>query len=182
MSLPRRILLAAPLLLAASPGQAQLKAPPAAISAKWYAVQVEGSVFQVEMPGIPDYRPISDRSARGTPFVLHSYSLETGGNAYVAQTALYPADVDGSRPRVLLQAAIDARAQSLAGRKWKSVNWREVQGSTAAETVGALPNGSGLRQLVLLQGQRFVSLAFLGPSAALAGPDADRFFGSLRLK
>ena len=182
MSLHRRVLLAVPLLLAASPGEAQLKAPPAGISAKWYAVQVEGSVFQVEMPGIPDYRPINDRSARGTPFVLHSYSLEVGGTAYVAQTALYPADVEGSRPRVLLQTAIDTRAQSLAGRKWKSVNWREIQGATAVETVGALPNGSGLRQLALMLGQRFVSLAFLGAEGALAGPDADRFFKSLRLR
>ncbi len=182
MSLSRRSLLAAPLLLAANPGRAQLKAPPASQPGKWYAVQVEGSVFQVEMPGIPDYRPINDRSARGTPFVLHSYSLEVGGTAYVAQTALYPADVDGSRPRVLLQSAIDTRAQSLAGRKWKSVNWREVQGATAAETLGALPDGSGLRQLVLMQGQRFVSLAFLGPEAVLAAPDADRFFKSLRLR
>jgi hypothetical protein len=182
MSLHRRLVLAAPLLLAASPGGAQLKAPPSAMSSKWYAVQVEGSAFQVEMPGIPDYRPINDRSARGTPFVLHSYSLEIGGSAYVAQTALYPTDVDGSRPRVLLQAAIDTRALQLAGRKWKSVNWREIQGATAAETVGVLANGSGLRQLVLLQGQRFVSLAFLGVEATLAGPDADRFFKSLRLR
>jgi len=170
MSLHRRLLLAAPFLLAASPGRAQLKAPPSAMPTKWYAVQVEDGAFQVEMPGIPDYRPINDRSARGTPFVLHSYSLETGGNAYVAQTALYPADVDGSKPRVLLQTAIDTRAQQLAGRKWKSVGWRDVQGATAAETVGALANGSGLRQLVLLQGQRFVSLAFLGPEAALPAP------------
>jgi len=182
MSLHRRVLLVTPLLLAARPGQAQLKAPPTAMPGKWYAVQVEGSVFQVEMPGIPDYRPIGDKSARGTPFVLHSYSLETAGNAYVVQTALYPADVDASRPRVLLQSAVDTRAQSLAGRKWKSVNWREVQGATAAESVGALPNGSGLRQLVLLQGQRFVSLAYLGPEATLAGPDADRFFRSLKLR
>ena len=100
----------------AGPAWAQLKTPPAAMSAKWYAVQVEDLAFQVEMPGIPDNRRIDDRSAKGTPFVLFSYSLEVGATAYVVQTAVYPADVDARQPRPLLQAALDARAQPLAGR------------------------------------------------------------------
>ena len=37
-----------------------------------------------------------------------------------------------------------------------------------------------LRQLSLLKERRFVSLAFLGPS--VNGPEADRFFKSLKLK
>lgn len=180
----RRFLLAAAATLgaAALPARAQLRTPPTSLAAKWYAVQVEDGAFQIEMPGIPDNRRIDDRSARGTPFVLFSYSLEVGGNAYVVQTALYPADVDARQPRPLLQAALDARAQPLAGRKWKSVNWRDVQGALTAETLGTLPNGSGLRQQVMLRGNRFVALAFLGPEAGLTGPEAQRFFNSLKFR
>ena len=119
------------------------------------------------------------RSAKGTPFVLFSYSLEVGATAYVVQTAVYPADVDARQPRPLLQAALDTRAQSLAGRKWKSVNWRELQGAPTAETVGVLPNGTALRQLLTMRGSRFVSLAFLGPESS---PDAARFFNSLKFR
>jgi hypothetical protein len=182
MTLSRRLLVGAPLILAAMPVRAQLRTPPASIPAKWYAVQVEDGAFQIEMPGIPDNRRIDDRSAKGTPFVFHSYSLEVGSTAYVVQTALYPADVDTRQPRPLLQAALDARAQPLAGRKWKSVNWRDLQGAPTAETVGALPNGTGLRQMVMLRGSRFVSLAFLGPEATLTGQEAQRFFNSLKFR
>jgi hypothetical protein len=40
--------------------------------------------------------------------------------------------------------------------------------------------GRLLRQLVVLRGQRIVSLACLGPADAVRGPDAERFFASLR--
>ena len=87
--------------------------------------------------------------------------------------------VDARQPRPLLQAALDARAQSLTGRKWKSVNWRELQGALTAETLGVLPNGTALRQLLTMRGSRFVSLAFLGPESS---PDAARFFNSLKFR
>ena len=58
--------------------------------------------------------------------------------------------------------------------------WRDVGGATAVESTGTLANGSQLRQLSVLKGQRFVSLAFLGPT--VTGPDADRFFRSLKIK
>jgi hypothetical protein len=38
-----------------------------------------------------------------------------------------------------------------------------------------------LRQLVLLKGSRYVSLACLGPADLLRAPDVERFFRSLRL-
>jgi hypothetical protein len=150
------------------------------LPSKWYVVQVEGNAFTVEMPDVPDHRLINDVSARGTPFVLHSYSLDYGGNSFVAQTALYPADVDTRQPRTVLQAALNARAQRLAGGRWSTTNWREIDGAAAVESTGALANGGQLRQLALLNGHRFVSLAFLG--SHVTGPDADRFFHSLKIK
>jgi hypothetical protein len=171
-------LIALPMLAVARRAQAQLKRPE--ISPTWYRVQVEGDAFTVEMPDVPDHRLINDVSARGTPFVLHSYSLDYGGNSFVAQTALYPADVDTRQPRTVLQAALDDRAQKLAGGKWSTTTWREIAGATAVESTGALANGSQLRQLSALKGPRFVSLAFLGPN--VTAPEADRFFRSLKIK
>ena len=99
----------------------------------------------------------------------------------MAQTALYPADVDVSQPRTNLQSALDDRAQRLVGGKWTKVEWRDVQGAPAAESTGSVAGGGVLRQLVLLKGSRYVSLACLGPADALRTPDVERFFKSLRL-
>ena len=176
MSFGRRTLLATLLAMpAGARAQNRLEIP-----AKWYAVKVEDNAFSVEMPGIPDHRVVNDVSARGTPFALHSYSLEAGGNSYVAQTALYPTDVDTTQPQRILQAAIDGRTQQLAGRKWTSVNWRVIDGGATVESVGATQAGATLRQIVLLKERRFVSLAFLG--ASVTGAEAERFFKSLKLK
>ena len=175
MRIGRRALVALALMPATVRAQNRLQLP-----SKWYGVQAEGNAFTVEMPDVPDHRLINDVSVRGTPFVLHSYSLDSGGNSFVAQTALYPADVDTRQPRAVLQAALNARAQKLAGGKWSTTSWREIDGATAVESTGSVGNGSQLRQLSVLRGQRFISLAFLGPN--VTGPDADRFFRSLKIK
>jgi hypothetical protein len=154
--------------------QAKLQIPD-----RWYGVRVEGDAFTVQMPGIPDHKVLSDVSARGTAFALHSYSLEAGGNSYVAQTALFPADVDYREPRRLLQSALDNRSRQLTGGKWAKTDWREIGGAAAVESTGTLTSGSGLRQLVVVKEKRFVSLAFMGPN--VGGADADRFFKSLKL-
>ena len=177
MRLARRSLLAASLL---APAMAWAQQKTLVIPLKWYVVKVEDDAFTVEMPGIPDHRIVNDKSARGTPFALHSYSLETGGYSYVAQTALYPQDVDVSQPRRILQAALDGRAQPLASRKWGNVQWREIDGAAAVESSGALKGGSMLRQLLVLKERRFVSLAFLGASATTM--EADRFTKSLKIR
>jgi hypothetical protein len=143
-------------------------------------VQVDENAFSVQMPGIPDHRVISDASARGTAFSLHSYSLESGGFSYLAQTALYPTDVDVTQPRRLLQASLDDRAAQLASRKWDRTDWREIDAGATVESVGTVRVGTVLRQLSLLKERRFVSLAFLG--ASVTGPEADRFFKSLKIK
>jgi hypothetical protein len=166
-----------PLLALAGGARAQGKLE---IPAKWYAVRVEDNAFTVEMPGIPDHRVINDVSARSTAFALHSYSLESGGFSYVVQTALYPADVDVTQPRRLLQAALDGRASQLASRKWDRTEWREVHAGASVESIGTVQAGSMLRLLSLLKERRFVSLAFLGPN--VDGAEANRFFNSLKLK
>lgn len=175
----RRLFLAASVVAAPVAVQAQLKIPPQGTLTKWYVVRVVDDAFTVEMPGIPDHRVVNDASARGVPFMLHSYSLESGGNSYVAQTAVYSEDVDTSQPRRMLQAMLDGRAAQLAGRKWARTEWQEIGGGASVESFGTLASGSQLRLLSLQKYRRFVSLAFLGPNATV--PDADRFFKSLKV-
>ena len=153
----------------------------AAAQSVWYAVRGVDNSFIVDMPGEPVYKLIDTVSPGGTPFVYHSYSLDYRRLAFVAQTALYPADVDVRQPRLNLQSVLDERAQRLAGGKWTKIDWREVQGVSAADSVGPIEGGSVLRQLVLLKGRRYVSLACLAPADALRTPEAERFFQSLRL-
>ena len=178
MTFRRRGLLSLPLLALAGAVHAQSKL---AVPLAWYGVRVEDNAFTVEMPGVPDHRVVNDVSARGTAFQLHSYSLEVGGYSYVAQTALYPADVDVSQPRAILQAALIGRVQQLVGGQWTRTDWREISGATAVESIGALAGGNALRQIILLKALRFVSLAFLGSAAGATGLEAERFFKSLKL-
>lgn len=178
MTFRRRGLFSLPLLALAGRAHAQTKL---AVPLAWYGVRVEDNAFTVEMPGVPDHRVVNDVSVRGTTFQLHSYSLEVGGYSYVAQTALYPADIDVSQPRTILQAALAGRVQQLIGRQWTRTDWRELSGATAVESVGALAGGNALRQINLLKARRFVSLAFLGSAAGATGIEAERFFKSLKL-
>ena len=172
MTLSRRALLVLPLAVAASELSAQ---------STWYAVRGPDHAFIVDMPGEPVYKLIDTVSPGGTKFVYHSYSLDDRRLSFVAQTALYPADVDVRQPKLNLQSVLDDLAQRLAGGKWTKIDWREVSGAPAAESIGSVPGGSLLRQLVLLKGRRYVSLACLGPADSLRTPEVERFFKSLRL-
>jgi hypothetical protein len=172
MSLRRRLVLMLPLSMAAGSASAQ---------GGWIAVSGADNSFIVDMPGRPVYKVIDTTTPSGTAFVYHSYSLEYRRLSFVAQTALYPADIDVSRPRANLQSALDDRAQRLEGGKWGKVEWREVQGAPAVESTGPIAGGSALRQLVLMKGRRIVSLGYLAPADALRAPEAERFFRSLRL-
>jgi len=173
MNLLRRQAVALPL--------AAVVAGEASAQTGWIAVQDIDNSFLVDMPGRPIYKVIDTTTPAGTAFVYHSYSLEYRRLSFVAQTALYPADVDVSRPRNNLQIALDDRAQRLEGGKWSKVDWRDVQGATAVEAIGPIAGGSALRQLSLLKGRRFVSLGYLAPADAMRAPEAERFFRSLRL-
>src|SRR5260370_6034418 len=156
------------LLAAGAPAaQAQLKQPPPPSQAPqsvWYAVRGVDNSFIVDMPGEPVYKLIDTASPGGTPFVYHSYSLDDRRLAFVAQTALYPADVDVRQPKLNLQAVLDDRAQRLGGGNWTKIDWRELSGAPAAESIGSVAGGSTLRHLVLLKGRRAASLAGLGPA------------------
>jgi hypothetical protein len=172
MRLHRRQLFALPLAMAAGGAAAQTG---------WVVVPSADNSFLVDMPGTPVYKVIDTTTPAGTAFVYHSYSLEYRRLSFVAQTALYPVDVDVRQPRLNLQSALDDRAQRLAGGKWTQVDWKQVQGAPAVESTGPIAGGSALRQLAVLKGRRFVSLGYLAPADAMRAPEAERFFRSLRL-
>ena len=172
MNLSRRLMVLLP--LAAMPVVARAQST-------WFAVRGPDRSFIVDMPGEPVYKVVDARSPAGTAFDTHSYSLDSGGLSFVAQTALLPADLDARQPRAWLQSVLDDRAQRLAGRRWTRIDWRDLQGATVADATGSVADGRVLRQLVLLRGLRTVSLACLGPAAQMRSPTVERFFGSLRL-
>jgi len=172
MKLHRRQLFAVPLAMAAGGAAAQTG---------WVVVPGADNSFLVDMPGTPVYKVIDTTTPAGTAFVYHSYSLEYRRLSFVAQTALYPVDVDVRQPRLNLQSALDDRAQRLAGGKWTQVDWKQVQGAPAVESIGPIAGGSALRQLAVLKGRRLVSLGYLAPADAMRAPEAERFFRSLRL-
>lgn len=169
MKLGRRAILALPLSAAPALGQSV-----------WYAVRGVDHSFIVDMPGEPLYKVIDAASSTGQRYANHSYSLESARLSFVAQTSLSPAGIDTSDARRALQAVLDERAARLEGGKWTRVDWRQVQGMPAVESTGPVQGGRVLRQLVVLRGSRIVSLASLGQADAVRGPDAERFFQSLR--
>ena len=171
MTLSRRVVVSLPVIAATGRAAAQ---------STWYAVRGPDHAFIVDMPGEPIYKVIDTRSPGGAAFAYHSYSLDYRRMSFVAQTALLPADIDVRPPRTYLQSVLDDRAQRLVGGKWTSVEWRNVLGVVAAESLGSVQGGNVLRQLVLLKGPRFISLACLGPADAVRAPEAERFFKSLR--
>ena len=138
--------------------------------------------FIVEMPGEPVYKVIDTTiAARGTAFAYHSYSLEYRRLSFVAQTALYPADVDVRQPgSTCSPCSTTARSASPAAngpastgatcRARRPSNW-----SAPCAAAACCASSS------LLKGRRFVSLAYLAPADAMRTPEAERFFKSLRL-
>jgi hypothetical protein len=157
-----------------------LAAPPAFGQSVWYAVRGADRSFIVDMPGEPTYKVIDAVSSTGTRYANHSYSLNSGRLSFVAQASLVPTGIDVSDPRRALQAVLDERAPRLDGGKWSRVDWRQVQGLPAVESVGAVQGGRMLRQLVVLRDRRIVSLACLGAADAVRSAEAERFFASLR--
>lgn len=175
MTVQRRRVLAALFVLAMLPASW-----PAAGQSVWYAVRGADHAFIVDMPGEPVYKAINAVSRAGGRYTNHSYSLETARLSFVAQSALPSPDIALGDPRRALQAILDERAARLAGGKWSRIDWRQVQGSAAVESIGAVDGAHVLRQLVVVHGPRVVSLACLGAADAVHGADAERFFASLR--
>ena len=187
MRLARRGFVAWPLaLMAGAPAaQAQLKQPPPPSQTPqsvWYAVRGRRQFLHRRYAGRA--RLQADR---------HGVARRHGVRLPFLQPRLSPALLRGPdralsrrcrRAPAQAQSAVRARRPRAAARR-RQMDQRSTgarcQGAPAAESIGSVQGGSVLRQLVLLKGRRYVSLACLAPADALRTPEAERFFRSLRL-
>ena len=125
-------------------------------------------------PTIKHRRTTSPRAARRScciPTASRSAAIPI-----VAQTALYPADVDVTPAAdAILQAALDDRAQQLAGGKWTNDRLaRDRRARRRSNRSARWPAAARCASSSLLKDRRFVSLAFLGAGrcAAASKPSA----------
>jgi hypothetical protein len=159
---------------------AQAAASPTTEAASWQKVSGPEQSFSAEMPAAPKYTSQEMRTAAGSPYTMHQYLLEQGNVAYVAQTAIYPADVNVSNHRTNLQGGLDNAAKNMEGGKWASVGWTTHQGLTAVDAVG-VRDSHAIRSFSVMKGRQIVTLTYAGPAGSARTADVDRFIGSLRV-
>jgi hypothetical protein len=159
---------------------AQTSTPAATQAASWHKVSGPDQSFSADMPATPKYTSQEMRTAAGASYTMHQYLLEQGSVAYVAQTAIYPSDVNVSNHRTNLQGGLDNAAKNMEGGKWASVGWGTYQGFTSVDAVGE--RGShAIRSFSVMKGRQIITLTYAGPSGTARSPDADRFMTSLRV-
>ncbi len=146
----------------------------------WQAMTGPNRSFTAELPAAPKYTATQMKTGSGGSYTMHQYIAEVGDLAYVVQTAIYPADVDISKPRANLQTALDNAARNMDGGKWASVDWPAWQGLTAYDAVG-VREGFAVRSFSTMKGRQIITLTYAGPAGSARSPEADRFVASLRL-
>jgi hypothetical protein len=159
---------------------AQATAPLATEAASWQKVSGPEQSFSAEMPAAPKYTSQEMRTAAGSPYTMHQYLLEQGNVAYVAQTAIYPADVNVSNHRTNLQGGLDNAAKNMEGGKWASIGWGTYQGLTSVDAVGERTSHA-IRSFSVMKGRQIITLTYAGPTGSARSPDAERFMTSLRI-
>jgi hypothetical protein len=170
------------LLVLASAGRApaQVQAPTASQSA-WQAMTGPNRSFTAELPAAPKYTATQMKTGSGASYTMHQYIAEVGDLAYVVQTAIYPSDIDISKPRANLQTALDNAARNMEGGKWESVDWPAWHGLTAYDAVG-VREGLAVRSFSTMKGRQIITLTYAGPPGSARAGDADRFVASLRIE
>jgi hypothetical protein len=163
------------LLLALTPFPAQAQQP-----VEWKSVIDPDRSLIAEMPAVPRHSEEPLKSGAGTAYTMHAYLVDQGDEAYVIQTAVYPADVDVSSPKTNLQAGLDNAAKSMKDGKWTSVEWLEHQGLVAVDAVGTRA-GLEVRNYSVIKGSQIFSLTYAGPPGSAKTADVDRFVKSLQI-
>lgn len=176
--------LAAIALMLAQDAGAQNTAPTAEggapAPAQWQTVAGANRGFSADMPAAPQYKPVPMKTAAGSVYTMHQYLLEQGNVAFVAQTAVYPDDVNVSNPKVNLQGGLDNAAKNMEGGKWISIDWLTHQGSVASDAVGSR-EGNAIRSFSVMKGRQIFTLTYAGPPGTARSADVNRFVGSLRV-
>jgi len=145
----------------------------------WHTMTGPDRSFSAELPSPPKYTATKLQTGSGGFYTMHQYMVEMGDIAYVVQTAIYPPDVDISKPRINLQGGLNNAARNMDGGKWNSVDWPVREGITAYDAVG-VRKGLAVRSYSAMRGRRIVTLTYAGPAGSARSPDASRFIDSLR--
>ena len=146
----------------------------------WQTVAGPDRTFTADMPAAPSYSSNEMRTVAGSNYTMHQYLLEQGDVAYVAQTAIYPADVSVSNHRTNLQGGLDNAAKNMEGGKWASVGWVTYQGLTGVDAIGERSNHA-IRSFSVMKGRQIVTLTYAGPPGSARSAEADKFMASLRV-
>ena len=147
----------------------------------WQTMTGPNRSFTAELPSAPKYTATQMKTGSGASYTMHQYIAEVGDLAYVVQTAIYPSDIDISKPRTNLQTALDNAARNMDGGKWESVDWPVWQGLTAYDAVG-VRKGFAVRSFSTMKGRQIITLTYAGPAGSARAPEADRFVASLRME
>ena len=176
--------LAAIALVLAQDAGAQNTAPTsegrAPAPAQWQTVAASDRSFSADMPAAPQYKPVPMKTAAGSVYTMHQYLLEQGSVAFVAQTAVYPDDVNVSNPRANLQGGLDNAAKNMEGGKWASVGWVTHQGLTGVDAVG-VRGEHAIRSFSVMKGRQIFTLTYAGTPGTARSADVNRFIASLRV-
>jgi hypothetical protein len=146
----------------------------------WHTVTGLNSSFNVDMPGPPKYSTPEMRTSAGSTYTMHQHLFESGPRAFVAQTAVYPNDVNVSNPRANLQGGLDNAAKNMEGGKWISIAWLTHQGSLASDAVGS-KGGNAIRSFSVMKGRQIFTFTYAGPIGTHHSQDVERFLRSLHI-
>ena len=167
-------------LAQASPGAPPSPASAAAPAASWHTLTGPDRSFTADMPAAPNYTTREMRSAAGSSYTMHQYLLEQPDVSWVAQTAIYPSDINVSNQRTNLQGGLDNAGKNMESGKWASIGWVTLQGLTAVDAVGERGNHA-IRSFSVMKGRQIFTLTYAGPVGSARTPDVDRFIASLHI-
>jgi hypothetical protein len=180
MTMPRIGLVALALALMVPVSHPVALAQGVTATSAWYTLAGPERSFTADMPAEPKYTAIEMKTPAGTRYTMHQYLLEQADLAYVVQSAIYPAEINVSNPRVNLQGGLDNAAKSMEGGKWGSVDWTTYQGATAAAATGTR-SGNAISSFSVLKGRQIFTLTYAGPAGSAQSPDVERFITSLKI-
>ncbi len=146
----------------------------------WRSTSIAGSNFLVDMPGVPKHTTGQNKTGSGDGYASDTYLLESGKEAFVVTTAVFPASVDTSNPRRNLQGGMDKARMGMDDKALQNVKWGTIRGLPTVDIAG-VRNGFAIRTFTLMDGKRIVVLTYAGPPGSAHSGNATRFVGSLRV-
>ncbi len=147
---------------------------------QWRSISIAGSGFLVDMPGIPKHTTRQNKTGSGDGYASDSYLVESGNEAFVVMTAVYPASVDTSNPRRNLQGGMDKARMGMDDKTLQNVKWGTIRGLPTVDIAG-VRTGFAIRTFTIMDGKRIVVLTYAGPPGSENSSNATRFVGSLRV-